>query len=327
VSGPAYQPARCVVCGHTDARVVADADDIREEVEALWAFHTRRLRVNTPPARLTDRVAFSQHPPLRVVQCRECGLVYRNPEERALELAATYARDTIADDVLRALHRAQVPSFRRQARRVRELAGRGATGLEVGSYVGAFLAAARAEGLAFGGVDLNAATNAFTRSLGFTVHDGEMATLTEDRQYDVVAIWNTFDQLADPRGALHAARRRLRRGGMLALRVPNGAAYVAYRRLMRRRAARAVARAVLAQNNLLSFPYRHGFTPSSLRRLVGDAGFSVVEERGDVLTLTSDEWTRAWARMEERAMKRLFSLVARRAPRVAPWFELYARRD
>ena len=41
---------------------------------------------------LMDRVAFSQHAPLRLVRCRECGLVYRNPVERATELDAIYAR-------------------------------------------------------------------------------------------------------------------------------------------------------------------------------------------------------------------------------------------
>ena len=87
---PVYEPTTCVVCGHADADLIADADAIRREVEELWAYHERRLRPSTPPARLMDRVAFSEHPPLHVVRCRTCGLVYRNPIERRHELAEIY---------------------------------------------------------------------------------------------------------------------------------------------------------------------------------------------------------------------------------------------
>ena len=83
-----YELARCAVCGSADARQLASAEEMRTEVEALWAFHSRRLRPDIPPVHLMDRVAFSQHAPLRVVRCVDCGLVYRNPTERATELAS-----------------------------------------------------------------------------------------------------------------------------------------------------------------------------------------------------------------------------------------------
>src|SRR4051812_5508575 len=62
-----YEPARCVVCGHADARVIAGRDDLRDEVERLWEYHQRRMRPETPPERLMDRVAFSAHPPIHLV--------------------------------------------------------------------------------------------------------------------------------------------------------------------------------------------------------------------------------------------------------------------
>jgi 2-polyprenyl-3-methyl-5-hydroxy-6-metoxy-1,4-benzoquinol methylase len=91
--------------------------------------------------------------------------------------------------------------------------GRGGSGLEVGSYVGAFLAAAREEGLQFEGLDVNAQVNAFSRAMGFTVHDGDVSAFHADRTFDVVAIWNTFDQLADPRATVNAAATLLRPRG------------------------------------------------------------------------------------------------------------------
>lgn len=320
----AYELARCAVCGSADARELATAADVRAEVEALWAFHTRRLRADTPPAQLVDRVAFSQHAPLRVVQCVACGLVYRNPVERPRELAAAYEDESPTTERMRALHETQRASYAAQAARLTRIFGRQGSGIEVGSYVGAFLTAAREARWRFSGVDVNACANAFTRSLGFAVHDGPIESLDPARRADVVAIWNCLDQLVDPASAIRAARTHLAPGGMLAVRVPNGACYAAMRPLLGTRLA-PLAREWLAQNNLLGFPYRFGFTPASLARLVARQGFEVAHVEGDVLVPIADRWTRPWARVEERMVKRALGAVARLAKGVAPWFELYAR--
>jgi SAM-dependent methyltransferase len=328
VNRPAYEPARCVVCGHADAALIADADAVHAEHELLWSYHERRLRPTIPPARLVDRVAFSEPPPFRLVRCLECGLVYRNPIERARELNEIYARKTPPHDALRALFDGQRGMMHAQARRLRAVLGRGGSGLEVGSYVGAFLTAARDVGLNMEGLDVNAGTNDFARSLGLTVHDGELTTFDTDRTFDVIAIWNTFDQLADPRAALIAAHKLLRPGGLLVIRVPNGACYASLRQRLRDKnpVSRAAARAVLAQNNLLGFPYRWGFNQRALARLLGDAGLSVTRVRGDALVRLGDEWTRGWARAEEAAIKALIRVLARRNPNRAPWIEVFAGR-
>lgn len=326
---PSYEPSRCVVCGHADADVVAEHQDIRAEVEALWEYHQRRLRPETPTRHLTDRVAFSEHPPFRLVRCRECGLVYRNPAERGHELKEIYSRETPSRDVLWTLHATQLPTVRAHARTLRRLLGRGGSGLEVGSYVGAFLAAARAERLQFEGLDINPNVNAFTRTLGFTVHDGEITSFDGARTFDSVAIWNTFDQLADPRAAANAAAKLLRPHGIFAVRVPNGECYVALRRRFANggRVSRAAARALLAQNNLLGFPYRYGFTRNALTRLLGEQGLRVVRMHGDVLVPTADEWTRPWARVEETFIKRFMAFAAHRGTHWAPWLDVFAVRD
>jgi hypothetical protein len=329
VPRPSYELAHCIVCGHADAMLVTDADGMRREIEFLWAHHQRRLRPGTPTSRLMDRVAFSEHPPLRLVQCRECGLVYRNPAERAREIAEIYEDEAPTRDVLASLHASQRDSARAQARTIRAAVGKRGTGLEVGSYAGAFLSAAKTEGLRFEGLDVNADVNTFVRERGFVVHDGDLVAFAAsgDRTYDAIAIWNAFDQMIDPRGALHAAWKLLADDGVIALRVPNGEWYARQRRgLDGGVIRRAAARELLAQNNLLGFPYRWGFTPSSLSQLLGEVGFHVTRVRGDVLVPTADEWTRLWARVEERALKRSWIPLARLRPAWAPWFEIYATR-
>jgi SAM-dependent methyltransferase len=324
---PAYEFAHCIVCGHTDADVLGEQEDLRREVELLWEYQSRRFKTGTPTRRLMDRVAFSQDPPLRLVRCRECGLVYRNPVERARELESIYGDDGPSRDTMFALHDTQRAAYRTQARRLRAALGRGGSVLEVGSYIGAFLDAARGEGLAAEGVDVNIATNTFTRALRFTVHDGELRDMPCDRPFDAIAIWNTFDQLADPRAAIADAVQRLNPAGLFAVRVPNGECYATWRARLDapNRFERVAARAILAQNNLLTFPYRWGFTVASLARLLRECGLSIERVYGDVLVPTGDEWTRFWARAEERVAKAAMRVAAARSPERAPWIELYAR--
>jgi SAM-dependent methyltransferase len=327
VPSPAYEVSHCIVCGHADATVVAEHDDILREVEDLWEYHERRLRSGTPSRFLLDKIAFSQHPPFRLVRCVDCGLLYRNPAERADRLLAAYSSDATPTDVLQALHQNQIATARVQARNVRHILGRGGSGLEVGSYVGSFLAAARDAGLNVEGLDVNQHVAAFARSLGFAVHDGTLAEFGTDRELDVVAIWNTFDQLAEPRAAVYDSHRLLRTGGILAIRVPNGAFYTnAHGELAGGRARGAMARAALAQNNLLAFPYRWGFTIESLSRLLDEAGFVVRQIRGDTLVTTGDRYTRPWARVEERVVKSAVGVFSRFLPARAPWIEVLAQK-
>lgn len=321
----AYELARCPVCNSADSREIANTDEVRDEMEALWAFHTRRLRPDTPPERLTDRVAFSQAPPLRVVQCARCETVFRNPRERAFELASTYADETPTFESLQAIYDTQQSAYDAQVARLTEVAGRPGRGLEVGSYAGGFLAAARRAGWQFEGLDVNESANRFARALGFTVTTGDLGSFRTSRTYDAIAIWNCFDQLPDPRAAARIARLLLAPRGVLAIRVPNGAFYAVVRRRLDGITA-PVARTLLAHNNLLGFPYRHGFTPRSLTLLLEEAGFDVVRTCGDALVPIADEWTRGWAAAEERMIKAALKALAALDSDGAPWFEMYARR-
>jgi hypothetical protein len=299
---------------------------MRAEMEQLWEFHERRLAPGTPPRALADRVAFSQDPPLRLAQCRQCTLVYRNPRERAVELVEAYAAEMPDESTLRTLHGNQRRAYRAQVRRLERVLGRRGAGLEVGSYVGAFLAAARDAGWTFEGLDVNERAASFACAMGFRVTVGELHDIV-GRRFDTVAIWNCFDQLPDPRSAATTARALLNRGGVIAIRVPNGDAYATVRRALRGPLA-GWARAVLAHNNLLGFPYRHGFTTRSLTRLLIDAGFGDIRFHGDVLVPIADRWTRRWARTEERAIKWLLRGAARSGrlrARISPWIEAYAR--
>ena len=319
----------CPVCDGGHVRQIAGPEEVRREIEALWEFHGWRLRPDTPPEYLTDRVAFSQRPPVGLLRCTDCGLVYRTPGERAGELHDVYAAESPARAVLESLFENQRRSYRTEARRLTRELGRAGYGLEVGSYVGAFLSAAREAGWRFEGVDINESTNAFAREHGLTVTCAELDSIAPNRAFDAVAIWNCLDQLPDPRRALLAAHSLLRGGGVLAIRVPNGAFYARVRRLLDGPAA-PVARVLLAHNNLLTFPYRYGFTLRALGVLLEKTGFRTRRVYGDPLVPIADAWTRVWAKWEERAVKgvlRAITLGGTVGAEMAPWVEVYARKQ
>lgn len=324
MSGTGYELTRCPVCDAAETREIADGEAVRGEVERLWGFHGHRLRPEVPPERLLDRVAFSQRPPLRLVQCRRCTHLYRNPRERAEALAAAYAdpEQSPGDDVLAALFATQRAAYRAQMRRLAAIAGSSGRGIEVGSYVGGFLAAARDGGWQFTGVDVSAGASAFAARQGCTVVTGTLADLQDSTPVDAVAIWNTFEQLYDARAAAREARRRLRPGGTFVVRVPNGACYVRWRGRVRGPLG-GVAERVLAHNNLLGFPYRQGFTRRSMARVLADAGFRVARVVGDTLVPIADEWTTRRGAADERVTKGIERLVQRGWR--APWVEVYAR--
>jgi len=321
---PAYELARCPVCNSADSHEIAGAEEVREETEALWAFHTRRLRDDTPPDRLTDRITFSQPPPIRLVQCMRCETVFRNPRERAFEVVDTYADETPSIETLQSLHDTQRAAFAAQVSRLTDVAGRPGRGLELGSYAASFLDVARSAGWHFEGLDVNESANEFSRALGFQVSSGDLLSFRTSSPFDAVAIWSCFDQLPDPRAAARAAHALLKENGVLAIRVPNGAFYATVRRRLDG-VAGPVARALLAHNNLLAFPYRHGFTVRSLTLLLEDTGYEVVRTHGDALVPIADEWTRGWAAAEERMIKTVIKALATLDTDGAPWFEVYAR--
>ena len=315
-----YEIAACPACRKNDVRTLANRDQIKEELEGLWQFHLKRMKTGAPVDQFFDRAIFSQNPPLQVVQCNVCGTVFRNPRESAQEVVETYQQESPSEAALESLFHQQLEFYRPRARQLAHLQGDTGRVLEVGSYIGGFLIAAREAGWSARGIDVNSSANEFARNKGCDVVEATLDNYETGDRFDVVALWNCFDQLPDPHHALERAAHLLEANGLIALRVPNGAFYAALRGRNP-----AVVRPLLAWNNLASFPYRHGFTLESLELMLREHGFEVAEVQPDTLVPISGDWTRKWARMEEGFVKAAMRLMVPK--RAAPWLEVYARRS
>ena len=320
--------ASCVVCGGAARELICSAADVRAQNDYRYRFHRRRLR----PARerrgenaLADRAEFTQDYITDIVGCLDCGLLLRDPRPRASAVLAAYRHDEYGAQRLAALFDAQLQTFRIKARGLqRYLTSPRPFVVEVGSFVGGFLAAAQELGWQAVGLDPGAEVDEFCRAKGLQVYRtvAEQAPI-EPASVDCVAIWNTFDQLPDPRPTLAAARRWLRPGGTLVLRVPNGSAFRGAMRLRRVLPFDTPLLTALAWNNLLGFPYLYGYAAAALDRLLADFAFTRRALQPDTLVRLADQETTTWGAWEERLLKTLWGAAASFDPDIAPWFDAY----
>jgi SAM-dependent methyltransferase len=275
--------------------------------------------------------------PTEVVRCGACGLIYRNPRPPADVLTRAYATDHYGQNRLEEIFDAQCELYRPKARTLRRWLPRGGfvRVVEIGSFVGGFLAAGEEYGWTMLGVDPGKEVNAFCSQRGLQVLTGTLPEMPlEPSSVDCVAIWNTFDQLPDPTPILTAARRALRPGGILAIRVPNGQCFWQLQRLlpMLSPPVAACLRVAMAWNNLITFPYLHGYSSQTLDWMLSRYGLMRISFHPDTLVRLSDEDTKFWAAWEERLLKGLWRAMMKieffrpgTAAKIAPWIDVYYR--
>jgi SAM-dependent methyltransferase len=320
----------CVVCGAAPNDMICSAPQIAAQLAYLCGFHRRRLRPSTDGKALADRAEFNQGEAAPIARCGGCGHIFRATRPPAAAVTGDYADDAYGADRLQSLFAAQRAFFRGKLDALAATIASDAAPavVEVGSFVGGFLAAAGERGWSAVGIDPGEEVARFCRARGLPVHctTAPQAPIAPDSA-DCVAIWNTFDQLPDPRPTLRAARRWLRRDGVLVLRVPNGPAFAAAMRALPRlpTALRPLANAALAWNNLLGFPYLQGYGLATLDRLLEEFGLLRVAQSAQTLVPLADRHTRRWAVWEERLLKAAWRLAIRRAPDHAPWLDVYYR--
>jgi len=158
---------------------------------------------------------------------------------------------------------------RRQARvRLNFVAAHARVGrlLDIGAAGGVFVEQALVRGYDAEGVEPTPEFAAFAReSLGVPVRTTtvEQAALADDA-LDVATMWHVLEHVPDPVGVLSLLRGALRRGGVVAIEVPNAAGHLA------RSQGRAWA-------SLEPDVHVNQFGPRSLAAALAGAGFEVAE--------------------------------------------------
>jgi SAM-dependent methyltransferase len=325
----------CVVCHGRSFELRCNGAELEAQQDELARFHRARL-ARRRRGDLDERARFTQDYVTDLVACVTCGLLMRSPRPRAKDVARAYEDDQYSPSRIADIFAAHADSYRGK---LAQLASLGAPRrvLEIGSFVGAFLHVAREAGVDAVGVDPGEQVAKYCAERGLPVLQGTLEDLAPQLcrdPYDAIAIWNTFDQLPDPRPTLKVVARCLKADGVLAIRVPHGLAFEKQLRRFRsgERLRRHVAKLYLAWNNLLSFPYLCGYGVATLDRIVGAFGFERALVDGDVLCRLAGNATARWARVEERFVKATQRIEIERQMRAgdvrlrgAPWIDVYYR--
>jgi hypothetical protein len=255
----------CPVCEREIGPVDSSAARIERETEIRESFVTERLGYRAKAPENMDLTKFMHGGPGRLLRCRCCGLLSRDEGKRA-----HYQDDRYDPALMKHLYPRYVRAFARKRELYRPLLRNNAEVVEVGSHLGAFLQTAEEWGWRPTGLDIGAATSEFARRQGGMVKRVSLEDYSPRlRRPEAIFIWNCFEQLEDPAEVLGRARSMLARHGVLVVRVPNAEFYVRARE-------RRGTRQLLGYNNLLGFPYRFGYSRSSLERVLARAGFTPV---------------------------------------------------
>ncbi len=282
--------SECVCCGAQQFSVLVSRAQLTTEKNFGRQFFCGFVAPDTPDYMLQDRIVFTNDYDARLIACVRCGLVARDPRFTPLEAEVAYANDQYHPAWLEAAFQSYRRAFAEQMPAIIVRIGSRARVLELGSYVGGFLAAARDFGLDAQGVDVGTCVGEFKRAKGLRVRTGTLASAHFDTNaFDAVCVWNCFDQLPAPWPMLTELKRVLCKDGWLMLRVPNGEFITLVQRVLP--CPRAKFK-LLAHTGTLAFPYQFGYTPRVLRRMLAQAGFRDVRVRNDLFIIRGNESSR-----------------------------------
>lgn len=212
-------------------------------------------------------------PPFKVIRCAECSFVYVTPRVPDSHLHLIYqteyfnspdAGDFGYTDYTKD-REGYIRTFEKKARIIRRFKQSGRV-LEVGSAAGFFLRAMKEAGFEADGIEVSEFVSEFARTeLGIdTVFTGKLEDAPYDKgAYDVLALWDVIEHLADPAAELRRMREFLKPDGVLVMQTQNVDSFFA---------------------KLLGAKWQHfkhlehvyHFSPRTMKELLARSGFEIV---------------------------------------------------
>jgi SAM-dependent methyltransferase len=240
-------------------------------------FHMNRPELNKIDCVLCGSSRLKQiYPenPSKLVECKDCGLVFFNPQPSANYLTNFYSSQkgymACIEENLRSFE-AEPKSWQDTAnwilykiyQHMREEKGQRL--LDVGSAYGFFLMFARKRGLDVLGLEVSTETSEYARQQGIDVRCASLADAElEGNSFDIVTMNNVLEHTLNPRAELEKASHILKPSGVIYIGVPNWDSLV--------------ARVDGFSWKMKSWPnHLFYFTPATLGRLLDETGFLIKE--------------------------------------------------
>ncbi len=203
----------------------------------------------------------------RVVRCRRCGLAYLNPRPAEPELEALYSEAYFRSDRFQTRAKDAEKGI---AERTIDIIGierfkRNGTLLDIGCATGHLLAAPKRRGWEVTGIEFSEwAARVAREQFGLEVLVGAIESLTlPEKRFDVITAYHVLEHLPNPAMTLGHLSRWMKDDGLLVIRLPNLRSFDAWYYQDQWRGWD------------VPFHFYH-FSPKTLKRLLGVAGFRVM---------------------------------------------------
>lgn len=214
-------------------------------------------------------------------RCGACGLLQTVPMPSEKELSDYYQRYDVMGEREpyymkmwggSALDTPEGHDVRERFAWAKKYCGKFGKTLDVGSGPGLFLRLVKEEGGEPMGAELNArAAERSAAELGVPVVAGSVEQVSATG-FDTIALWDLLEHVDDPARLLSACRARLKEGGWLFIETPDESSFLDA-------AVRAFAGIGIRGPAATFYGLHHLvlFRPATVRRLLEESGFSVVE--------------------------------------------------
>jgi len=165
----------------------------------------------------------------RLVRCRQCGLIYQNPQLTLEELGNHYPQEyspykkDMRDEKSTIRRLDTQYGLSRRCKLLMKYTLQPGSILDIGCATGLFLNAMQQHGWQSTGVELSPYAAEYARQqFQLKVKTGTVEKANfPDNSFDVVTMWDVLEHVIDPKATLFEIARILKPGGLLALSLPN----------------------------------------------------------------------------------------------------------
>ena len=158
-------------------------------------------------------LSYGEH--YRIVQCKQCGLIYTDPRRRMGDVMKDY--EAVVDTRYLDEREGRILTFNRNILPLEKMipSHNGHRLLDVGTHVGVFVEVAQKRGWDAWGLELSRWAVEIGRKNGLnmiqgTLHDAEL----DSASFDAVTMWDVIEHMADPIAEIREVARILKPGGL-----------------------------------------------------------------------------------------------------------------
>lgn len=213
-----------------------------------------------------------------MTKCRNCGLIYRFPQVIREKYLRDVQKHYLEVDPAFKVAYSRKGLYERFLNQIKHIKGKSARLLDIGCGMGYFLFLAKNDGWNAFGLELSPdLVKMGIKNYGLDIQcaDFEESKFPES-YFDVVTLWNVFDELPGPLGSIHKIKKILKPGGILYMRIPNASFHLFTYRIQQTLKKLHLEHLMPSQSSIFHI---FNFKKKTLHRILSDNGFDNIKTK------------------------------------------------